>query len=459
MVAGPRRREVMAGGLAIAAAGAFGPAASKESTMNRTLKTDGFFLSATNPVANADQRELEALAIRAFHSPTVLAAKERAKARWKMWINDSAPQEAWVRFDQMLGNEWAFQKVVKAVNSDPNHPKVMGNLWGPPHEWFGMQVPGGRAADNPDNTYAYVPINGTGRYEIQGWRLSEDLDSPFQLVANSPMTTTLGMLEWEDVKFGPDGRFTITLDPDPADGRANHIQTTIDARYLLLRHSRSDWRAMPNGYRVRRTDAVKADPITFDQICNRAAIMMIEDVPANYWWMHNLNARPYNTPSPAFTTSEIGGMASQRVTQTRLKIEDDEAFVVTIKHGGAAYRGMLYFDPFARTTDYWAELSSLNNAQSIADDETSTTYVASIKDPGVHNWIDTGGRHFGFLLHRWQGLPENTAADNDWAKSQVVKLKDLDRALPRTVKRITADERRQQLTERKALFDLRFIDN
>lgn len=456
------RRQVLAGLPALAAAIA-NPAlahAGKDAMTETSLKLkpDGFFLSARNPNATSDQRDLETLAVQLFHSPEIQAAKERAKARWKMWINDSRPAEAWGRFDQMLGDEWAFQKIVKAVNSDPNHPKVMNNLWAAPHDWFGLKVPGGRAADNPDNSYGYVPINGEGRYELHGQRLSTEIDSPFQLVANSPMTTTLGLLDWEDVQFDDQGRFTVTLDPDPAGGRRNHIQTTPDAKYLLLRHSRADWRALPNAYRVKRLNPPTAAPLTAEQIRNRAAIMMIEDVPANYWWMHNLSARPDNTPSPAFTTAEIGGLSSQRLTQVKLRLEDDEAFVMTIRNGGASYRSLLFFDPLARTTDYWGCTSSLNNAQSVADNDETTTYVASIADPGVHNWIDTSGFHHGFLIHRWQGLPEATAADNDWAAGTIVKLKDLDRALPRTARRVTAAERQAQLAERLDQFKLRFLD-
>ena len=47
------------------------------------LETGDYFLSATNPVANVDQRDLERLAMRLFERPDVKAARARAGIMWR----------------------------------------------------------------------------------------------------------------------------------------------------------------------------------------------------------------------------------------------------------------------------------------------------------------------------------------------------------------------------------------
>src|SRR5439155_4816464 len=51
----------------------------------------------------------------------------------------------------------------------------------------------------------------------------------------------IALLSDRDMAVGPDGAFTITLDPDAANGRANHIRTTPEARCLFIRDTLSDW--------------------------------------------------------------------------------------------------------------------------------------------------------------------------------------------------------------------------
>ncbi|HEY7938200.1 MAG TPA: DUF1214 domain-containing protein, partial [Acidimicrobiales bacterium] len=54
--------------------------------------------------------------------------------------------------------------------------------------------------------------------------------------------------------------------------------------------------------------------------------------------------------------------------------------------------------------------SSLTNAAAVADPDGTVRVVISADDPGVVNWLDTGGRHRGFLLVRWLDHPLAPAA-------------------------------------------------
>jgi len=270
----------------------------------------------------------------------------------------------------------------------------------------------------------------------------------------------LNSLDWQDVKINPDGTFIVTLDPMPANGRSNHIQTKLEARWLFIRDCRADWRQTVNAYRIKRLDSPAAPPMTTDQIAERAARFMVDDVPAMYWFMRVFAVLEPNAVTEPFGTGNIGGLVSQNICFIRLKLADDEAYVVTFGSGNAPFRDVVLQDFWFRTIDYWKHTSSMNNAQGVLNSDGSTTYVMSIRDPGVHNWIDTVGFHELLVVHRWQGLSRNpTPETKPWAKGELVKLADLDKALPKGMKRVTADERHQQLAERLETFNLRYVDH
>lgn len=415
-----------------------------------------YFLSATNPAATVDQRDTEDLAMQMLQSPQVVKAKQLAAAKWKTMVGrKNISAEAMTRFDELM-DEWAFWYCMRAANSDPFYPKATGPGYQPAHEWFGRKVPGTRASlgDNPDSHYTYVPIDVYSNYEIIGKRSVLPTEE-FSFTLLGPITTTLGFLDGKDVQYEADGTFVIHIGPEPANGRPNYIQTQLDVDHLLVRDSRSDWRQVPNAYRVRLLDTPRQPPMTFEQFANRAARYMVEEVPFGYWFLSIYNDTRFNEIGPTLGMGNHGGLVTQKLNWTRLELADDEAFVINIGDGGAIYRTIVLHDFWFRTLDYWKHTSNLSSGQSAANEDGTYTYVISIEDPGVHNWLDPMGLHELLVLHRWQGLPEN---GEPWVNGERVKFQDLHNVLPAGVKRVTAKERQQQLAERRRQFDLRWVD-
>jgi hypothetical protein len=429
--------------------------------MTELLRDRAFFLSGVNPIANSDQRELEALAIRIFELPSVKAAKVQMGGRWKTLMGEISA-EALSRFDELV-EEFAFNYVLKAVNSDSNYPRILGHLYGPPHEWFGMKVPGSRGSggDGPDQNYTIIPVDGRSRFELQGQRLDPRIgDVPFTLTGNLSLTMTLGSLPWHEVKFGADGGFVITLDPEPGNGRPNHVQTHIDARWLFIRDCRADWRHTVNAYRIKRLDPPTAPPLTFEQLADRACRYMIDDVCALFWFPRLFSGLEPNTITAPFGTGAVGGLVQQMISFSRIRLADDEAYVVTFGSGDAPFRDVVLHDTWFRTFEYWHHTSNMNNSQGTPNADGSTTYVISVQDPGLHNWLDTVGFHELLLVHRWQGLPLMPGPSGaPWATGEHVKLKNLARALPTGMRRVTPAERKTQLAERLASFKTRYVDS
>jgi len=87
------------------------------------------------------------------------------------------------------------------------------------------------------------------------------------------------------------------------------------------------------------------------------------------------------------------------------------------------------------------------------------TYVIAHQDPGVHNWLDTGGLEHTIFGQRWQSFPGGAAREEPVITSRLVKLDDLDKALPPGVRRIDPVGRHDQLVARRGGFDRRFLEN
>ena len=81
------------------------------------------------------------------------------------------------------------------------------------------------------------------------------------------------------------------------------------------------------------------------------------------------------------------------------------------------------------------------------------------KDPGVFNWIDSGGIPYGEVAVRWQTLtgPVSGTLKNAVQSVKLVNLADLRKELPATTKWVTPEERAEQRATRAKQFMLRCL--
>jgi hypothetical protein len=424
------------------------------------LSDDTFFLSPRNPMATRDQRELEEQALDILDRPAIAKAIELATGRFQLLAGPDAPDEAKAGLEPKM-REWAFWHITTALNSDPDYPKVYGNVLGPPHRWFGMDVPGSRGpctGENADTTYSFAPLDAHSRFELIG-RVQDPpvYDCPIYITANMCMSQNVASLDWRDVQIDDDGTFVITIGPEPADGRPNHLQTALDARYLYLRDTRQHWSETMNAYRIRRLGPPRRPPVPIEEKAALAERLLVEDVP-QLWWFRQVVAyvEPNTVTQPANSASAIGGMPTQAVLRGRLSLDPGQAYVLTLHPGSAQTSSLSAYDWWMVSGDFGHRTTSLNNTQSAADADGSSTYVFATADPGVHNWIDTEGRRETTFVNRWQALSRDPGAPMPTASGQVVPLSGLDSALPAGTATVTPEQRRQQLAERTALFRMRF---
>ncbi|SEL61100.1 Protein of unknown function [Roseateles sp. YR242] len=406
-------------------------------------------------LATPDQISLDALAVQVNKDNSYPVLKAQAKAAYALAYGGNVSTEAASRLDNAI-KELAFSAIQKAVNSDPFNPKVYW-LNAPPHDLPGVTVPGGRYSyDNPDNIYRIIPINGSSRYVIQGKRtFPGPTDVTFSLISNPNSQQTVAILAGNDLVVNPDGSFTITVDSSPADGRVNHIQSNGQAQQLFVRNNLGNWNTeTPDILSVKRLDdGTTHAPKDAFAIAATAWLNLQESIVDYGVGALGLktHTNAVNTVSTPSISSTLGTLTTQASSFGHFRLADDEALVATVKTGGAGYLVFPVTDPWLVTVDPIQHQSSLNNIQATPNADGSFTFVLSVKDPGVANWIDPVGLHEGTLMVRWQNLPATSPASGGPAiDTQVVKLSNLASVLPAGTRYVTGDERTAQLVKRAA---------
>ena len=86
--------------------------------------------------------------------------------------------------------------------------------------------------------------------------------------------------------------------------------------------------------------------------------------------------------------------------------------------------------------------ASLNGHYAVADPDGVYRIVVGADDPGLANWLDTGGQHRVQIRFRWY------SADAPKISMSVVSRAELDTRLPADTARVDEAERQTALTER-----------
>lgn len=410
----------------------------------------------SSPLATDDQTAVDRQAMRLLHLPQIEQERLNTMVRWKNVLHDDPAPEDWASFESMI-DDYTYNYAIKAV-LDPNYPRV-AHVYTQPHEWRGMKVPGSRwGGNNPDNVYRLIPIDGKARFRVDGKRFGTGPTVvTYGIVSDEETTWTSVQITDKDISYGADGTFSLTLDPQPAGGRRNHIQTDPRARFLFIRDTLGDWAQRPNALSIHRFDPPDAPPLTDEQAAERAAYAMKNGMSQVYYYVRMAHGKDNSLPDFPATAGSFGGVLTQKSSFGNARIGDDEALIVTINPDTARYYSLVAHNYWFISIDYDRHTSSLNNAQSIRNADGTLTYVVSLKDPGVHNWIDTGGVHNPILMIRLQGLAEGQPS-SPWLKTRLVKLINLKAELPADTKWVTAADRKAQLDLRRSQYLARMAD-
>ena len=392
-------------------------------------------------------------------------------------------------------DEYALAAAFQQQILNPMDPAVVTQV-APPHSWYGIDVGGSRLLyDNPDTIYRFMPVNKTSEYVITG-RLYDGIpaDTTFSVLEGTAGTTST-ILTLSDLDVDDDGSFVITVSGAPAaPGQRNHLQLTSKSTLIAARDTLGDWTVEdPMGLAVHRVSGprnslfaqlggfvllgglVNDSPLLtslvslipplgiaesrFVRGTLTALLLVVRGAEqAKYIALATTDPDTGELRAPNVMTQPASNaefLANQLQSNGYFQLADDEALVLTIDPGNAGFFTVPVYNDWTITDDYWNQQTSLNDDQAVANPDGTYTMVVSVTDPGVANWISTGGLNQGIISMRFQNLdPESSDAPG--VQSVVVKLEELDEHLPAGTIYVTAAERAVQLATRKAGFDKRW---
>ncbi|MBW2423190.1 MAG: DUF1214 domain-containing protein [Deltaproteobacteria bacterium] len=335
---------------------------------------------------------------------------------------------------------------VGLVYNDPDYP-----------EWVPMLSNAlNFAAPVPDFVYTYAPIRGEGTYRVAGHRGT----SLFAVltVSETYFTRTdtpkpgLENYDLDELTIGDDGRFEVVLSAErPSGYEGDWWYLDPAATNLAVRHAMYDWlNEVDPRMSIERLDVPAIRPPTSAE--ELSARMQEVDRWVEYsiqHWLVHLAATREKGIVNRFEVHDYSGFTGSSWPQTYLEglfeIEEDEALIIETEiPEQVRYWSFLVADDLFATIDWTNRQSSLNGHQARLDSDGRFRGVVAARDPGVPNWLDTGGCLSGALQGRW-----NQASSAPHPSITRVRLADLRDHLPADTPVMTPEERDRVLRERR----------
>jgi len=432
----PRRTVIalMSAGLASAALGRSDKVLSGEGATGAILATPA-------------QIEAEKTLLRLLKQPKLKQLQATIKAKWAATPRGQMSDGA-ATLDEAIA-QWTNSLIFGELAENQASPALLWGTDDTPRTWLGHRIGGvGTSGDNPDAVYRSGIIDGDNQYEILGkfdvgrkpTQFVLELDATrltkipkIDYSKNSDLVTTVSMLTDRDIVTDPDGSFRITVGGQ-GEG-PNHMATKPGTLTVGVRDIIPDWeRQRPARLSVRQVAGKPFAPATYAETAQHVH----EDLEGyvEFWaafpdvWFGGLHGNKIAEPKP-----RNGGWGFVNGLSFDLAAPDD-AILVTLDPAGAAYTGFQINDPWMIAPDAKKYQVCLSSAQAVGDADGTRTYVISMTDPGVANWLDTAGLHQGLAIMRWQALSKTTTKDSLVREfrvlkhSDLVKLPDLARVTP-----------------------------
>jgi hypothetical protein len=352
--------------------------------------------------------------------------------------NDQDRQDAWnILFGQIARGYLA------EVTVDPDHPEFV------PSYNTGFNI----AAPNPDYVYYRAPLNGTGTYRLRGNK-GTNLFTFMQItgpVIADPQRAAASMynsFRLDQVPADKDGNFDFILSATRPAGYTGHWER-LDARAtgLLMRAVAYDWlkeRDPVVGIERLDTPVRRTRLSARDTAARLTALVQFVRRDSMVWWKHMADLQAKNMWN-RIAVEPWGTFPGQVYLEGLYRLAEDEALVLeTPIPAKCLYWAFLVGDMQFRTGDYANNQASLNAHQARLDSDGKFRAVIARRDPGVPNWLDTGGYDEGVIQGRW-----NTCDSAPVPTARLVKLADLRSVLPADTPQVSPAERERILRDRR----------
>lgn len=301
---------------------------------------------------------------------------------------------------------------------------------------------------NADTLYRSAAITPGGTYRIRGARGTLNHAVIAQGIRGGGQARP--QIYLSELKTDQEGRFDLLLSPIKPDGyHGDWWQLDPGAHMLLLRMVSSKWEQEQSPtLAIERVDRPMGRPRPAATVLEqrlRALPKAIDTLALMFVGHHEqLRFEGFINTFKVFNVGP-GSLQGQFYYEGAYELAQDEALIVESPvPANCQYRSLILTNEIYETTDWYNNHSSLNIDQAAPDADGKLRIVVSHKDPGVKNWLDTAGHARGVVQGRWTNCDSQPMP-----AARVVKLSELDRALPRDTARVTSQERETIIRERR----------
>ncbi len=269
---------------------------------------------------------------------------------------------------------------------------------------------------NPDGRYLLAMIRGDRGYQVTGTR-GTTAYLGFQVLAGTGMTPRRMAAYVSDTDMKLDeGRFALVFaaaEPSPAelDG-AQWVQIPEDAASIVVREYIGDGNAEQSATLHIAPLVAPSSPHTLTD--DEAA----EQFTAMAWTIMKLTTlhrtiKPELLTQPnTLATAEAADLGAADTTPDNLymigtfRLSGDESLVLEFKPPETRYWNITLENVWHECLDPRRRHSSVTNKCVAPDDDGVVRIAIGANDFGHGHWLDTGGRHRGFVIFRWLDNPD-----------------------------------------------------
>jgi hypothetical protein len=328
--------------------------------------------------------------------------------------------------------------------SNDEHPEFMA-LW---NSVFLLQP-------NPDDVYYYAPLNAARTYRIVGTRgtmhMVNFLFGHDMVGMAEPPAGSTGYIDDKDIPVKPDGSFELFFGTHKPDGHTGHwYQLDPRVDHVIVRLRSYDWgneidprmaiecinaplqkRRMGVAEINRRLERALTLPERFSRLWFELQNRFVDEVGTNRFRMEEY--------------TNLQGMPDQKYWFAKFEVEEDEALILeTDMPNVRPYWNIQMNDPYFNAVEFVYRLASTNGHYARLDSDGKFRGVIAHVDPGVPNWLDTGGFTEGTIFGRWL---QCSSAPLPTLKR--IKLAELRSHLPTDTPEVSAAQRLEQLRARR----------
>jgi hypothetical protein len=291
--------------------------------------------------------------------------------------------------------------------------------------------------DNPDAIYYTAPVRSDRSYRVTG-NLAGSVYLSFTVEVGSEdggySTMTAGTLRDRDFDVAPDGSFEVFFGGQPRE--RNWLELADRASELTVRCYFEE--VEPTA-----ADVNHVVPLTIEMLEDAGPSPLWDDAavaagfrraarflrtrtleqpkPGEQEQPSWVGTTPNEFPAPSLPGDFAFAAADAAYTMAPYLLGHDEALVMTGRWPECAFANVSLWTRYLQTYEYAYRPGGRNRANTTLEPDGSYRIVIAHEDPGVPNWIDTGGRGFGLVFWRFF-LPEGPVGT---PQTEVVKVADL----------------------------------